>query len=142
METRIYCKFSDLPASKIAQEQFEKAQEMFNLTCQAIKNNLKIAEDIFVMERNEARKNVKWEYSVTITLKDAKYYHIHRKALNPVQGDTEFYREIDYASFKIVNNVFISMGSGYLFKNIKNGDVLHPEEIDKLNNNVVPEIFK
>lgn len=142
MTTYIYCTFPDLPASKIAEEQFAKAKEVFELTCQAIKANLKQAEVEFVTARDAARKKAKFEFYMTEpTINEyGKYYHIHRRALNPVEGDTEFYKAIAYTSFKIVNNVFICTGSGYRLK--ETGTILSDQDIINLDNGIVPDIFK
>lgn len=144
MTTSIYCSFKELPASKVAEEQFAKAQETFELTVQAIKANLKLAEDAFVKERETARRNAQWEYSVgePTVINDCFYYTITRKAVNPQLGDTEFYKDIIYTSFKIVNCVLIQEGSGYRFQHLKTGDVLTGKEIAELSHQVVPERFK
>lgn len=144
MTTSIYCSYKELPASIIAQEQFNKAVEIFELTVKAIKIELQQAEHKFVKDREELRKSAEWDYFMTESIinKTGKHYHIHRKAVNPQLGDTEFYKEISYCSFKIVNNVFISTGSGWMFQQIDAGDIVTNEEIEQLDNLIVPDKFK
>lgn len=144
MTTSLYYSYKELPASMIAEEQFTKAKEVFELTVQAIKANLKAAEDKFKEERTISRTSAQWEYSMTESTvnESGKHYHIHRKAVNPQVGDTEFYKDINYYSFKIVNNVFISTGSGHTFQQINTGDIVTTEEIEQLDNLIVPEKFK
>lgn len=143
MESYIYFQYKDLPATKIAEEQIKKAKEVYALTMQAIQQNLKAAEAEFVAKRDIARAAAEWDYTVTfVFLEDVQYFKVTRKAINPLEGDTDFYKDIEYASFRIVNNVFISCGSGYLFNKIKTGDILTVNEIAMLECNRVPERFK
>ena len=144
MTTSIYTNYDDLPASIEAKEKFNKAVEIFELAVKAIKAELKEAEEKFVAEREEKRKASKWEYIMNEpTINEyGKHYSISRKAINPVAGDTNFYKDIDYASFKIVNNVFISTGGGNSFQQICTGDIITKEVFEQLENGIVPEIFK
>ncbi len=144
MNTTIYCSYKELPASIIAQEQLEKAKEVFELTYQAIKANLKKAEDEFVKQRTLARQSAEWDYFMSPSVENefGLHYHIHRSAKNPQLGDTLFYRDISYCSFKIVNNVLILSGSGSNFQQLKTGDILTDNEISELNLGIVPDRFK
>ena len=144
MTTSIYTNYNELPASIEAKEKFKKAVEVFELTVKAIKSELLEAEKKFVAESEERRKTAKWEYIMNKpTINEyGKHYSISRKAINPVAGDTIFYQDINYASFKIVNNVFIITGGGNTFQQISTGDIITTEEFEQLENGIVPEIFK
>ena len=144
MTTTIYSFYTDLPAYKDAQEQLIKVKEIYELAVQEIKDKFKKEELKFVEERDSHRKNAKWEYIMKepVINEFGKHYHITRKALNPQIGDTEFYKDIDYGSFKIVNNVFISTGGGHQFQQVKTGDIISDEELMLLNTLTVPERFK
>jgi hypothetical protein len=144
MTTSIYITYKELPASIKAVESFNKAVEVFEMTVKAIKADLKIAEDKFIEERKTARENAKWDYFMTEPTCNeyGLHYHIHRKSLNPQLGDDSFYKDIEYCSFKIVNNVFISTGGGNQFRHLKNGDIVSAEEIKQLEEKIVPERFK
>lgn len=142
MTSHIYCKYKSLPASILAEEQFAKAKEVFELTVKGIQANLKIAEEKFVKERDEARANAKWHYFMSDPKSNNGCYCIHRVVEGqPVLGDEAFYKDRDYCKFKIVNNVFIQEGSGVYFTNTKTGDIITDDELNQLNDLIVPERF-
>lgn len=137
MTKYIYSSFKELPANIIAQEKLKQAIATFELTVLAIEHELKIAEQEFITKRDLARQNAKWEYTVINTEKEEGiHYTITGKCLNPLEGDTEFYKDKKYCSFKIVNAVMIRTGGGHIL--YENGGILTNEEIDQLHNNIVP----
>jgi hypothetical protein len=143
MNTYIYPQFKDLPATQVALDKIEKLKEIHQLAMDAIKAELKVAEDKFIAERAKRREEVIWDFTMSEpTINEfGKHYHISRMALNPLAGDDEFYKTINYQSFKIVNNVFIATGGGYILP-VNSGHILTKEEIDMLDNNIVPEVLK
>lgn len=144
MINNLYYTYKELPASKLAEEKLNNLNEVYELALTAIKKELNQAEEQFVKERTEKREKAEWKYfmSEAVINSTGKHYHIHREAINPLKGDTDFYKDMSYCSFRIINNVFISTGGGYQFQNVKTGDILTDEEIQMLNRKDVPDKFK
>ena len=143
MTSHIYCKYKNLSASILAEEQFAKAKEVFELTVKGIQANLKIAEEKFVKERDEIRAKAKWYYFMSDPKSNNGYYYIYRVVEGtPVLGDEEFYKDREYCKFRIVNNVFIQEGNGLYFTNTKTGDIITDDELNQLNDLIVPKRFQ
>ena len=151
METYLHYSFKDLPATKTAQEELKLLKEFYTVCFNNIESKLRKAEKEFIETRDTQRANAKWEYSLEIhnsannmesTMDKNIYYCITSKAVNPLEGDTEFYKDRKYQPFRIINNVVLIDGNGYMFKNLKTGDIIINEELALLNNSIVPERFK
>lgn len=143
MISYIITKYKNLPATIIAEQQLEKAKEIFELARQQIQANLNKAELEFEEQREKLRKTIKWLYSVTSKQNEyGTFYIITRKVENPLPGDDEFCKEITYCSFRVINNVVIMDGSGYYFQHVKNGTELSKSTYGLLASGIVPDIFK
>lgn len=142
LTTIIYSSYKDLPEYKVALQRFENVKETYELAVSTIKADLEKAEKRFIKERDERRAQAKWEYTLTSNINDhGKHFHITRKALNPLEGDTQFYEDRKFQSFKVVNAVIIADGSGYVLP-VNSGYILSADDLFRLDEGVVPDVLK
>lgn len=133
----IIISYKALPASIEAETKLSHLVEFYKAAYDKIVLDLRAVEAKYLTVRKELREQLKWEYSVyPVTNEKGIHYNITGKCLNPIEGDEDFCKDIIYCSFKIVNNVFISTGSGRILFN--RGDVITDEEWDQLKANEVP----
>lgn len=122
------------------QQKLNHAREFYNNSIELMNKEYQTRKEEFTKARNEARKNLKFEYSVNNTTNEkGKHYEITRKTINPIEGDSEFCKDVKYCTFKFVNNVMIRTGSGHIIG--YSGLILSDDEINQLENNIVPEVL-
>lgn len=143
LDTYIYVSqyIKDAPEIVKIMERWNQAKAQFNDVAETFRAELKFAEQQFVEKRNEQRKTLQYDYTI-VTSTDKygdKLYTITRKTLNPIAGDEDYCKDIVYCSIKVVNNVMISLHSGYAIG--YDGLLLSDDDVAMLEAGKVPQIL-
>jgi len=144
----IFTSFDSLPASQIARDEMKNAINTFELTTQAIKAKLQKAEEVFKKARKETRLKLSREFVVTKVSKEDtpnnevayKIKRIIKGDVEIMEGDEEHYVDHEYQLLRIVNNVAIIGGNGYLHP-CNTGDIISDRDLDLLHQGIVPDRY-